>query len=195
MQLPPEPPDFNQPPAYQPPPPPPAADEPPAAPPAYTPPSTPGLYAYEGASPPPRPRRVLPLVAIGVLVGAIVGGAAGATLVADRQKTGSGTGTPYIAAPNTSGGSNTASGISAAAIYQQTSPGVVVIVTELSANFRNVGEATGSGIVLNNGGGNPTHQHGGGRAPPIPGGLQDGTPVAGTRAGTHPPHGPAGGPP
>ena len=184
MQLPPEPPDFNQPPAYQPPPPPPAADEPPAAPPAYTPPSTPGLYAYEGASPPPRPRRVLPLVAIGVLVGAIVGGAAGATLVADRQKTGSGTGTPYIAAPNTSGGSNTASGISAAAIYQQTSPGVVVIVTELSANFRNVGEATGSGIVLNNGGDILTNEHVVAGARQIRVTFKDGTTVAGAVAGT-----------
>ncbi len=195
MQLPPEPPDFNQPtadqpsshqpPAYQPLPPPPPAYEPPPVPPAYPPPSSPGSSAYEGPSAlTPRPRRLLPLVAIGVLVGAIIGGAVGATLVADRQKTGSGNGTPYIAAPNASGGSTTAGGISAAAIYQQTSPGVVVIVTELSANFRNVGEATGSGIVLNNNGDILTNEHVVSGARQIRVTFKDGTTVAGTVAGT-----------
>ncbi|HXA43174.1 MAG TPA: trypsin-like peptidase domain-containing protein [Candidatus Solibacter sp.] len=123
-------------------------------------------------------------MAVGVLVGAIIGGAAGATLVADRQKTGNSNGTPYIAAPNASGGSTTASGISAAAIYQQTSPGVVVIVTELSANFRNVGEATGSGIVLNNSGDILTNEHVVAGARQIRVTFKDGTTVAGTVAGT-----------
>src|SRR5258708_36752056 len=159
MQLPPEPPDFNQPtadqpsshqpPAYQPLPPPPPAYEPPPVPPAYTPPSSPGSSAYAGPSAlTPRPRRVLPLVAIGVLVGAIIGGAVGATLVADRQKTGSGNGTPYIAAPNASGGPATAGGLQATATSHQTAPRAQVMLTQPLADFRLVGGATGSGLVL-----------------------------------------------
>src|SRR5258708_38079636 len=93
MQLPPEPPDFNQPPIDHPPsyppPPPPSAFEPPTAPSASPLLPPPSAHTYDGAtSLPPRPRRVLPLVAVGVLVGAIIGGAARAPPVRDHQQNG-----------------------------------------------------------------------------------------------------------
>jgi len=161
--------------------------ETPATPPDY--PQSP-TFGYEPARTvtnpkPPRRGRVLPLVALGVVAGGVVGGAAGAAIVADRQKTTSATGAPYISAPvNTGGGSTTASGISAAAIYQQDSPGVVVITTELGSNFRNVGEATGSGIVVNPQGDILTNEHVVAGAAQIRVAFKDGTVVTGNVAGT-----------
>jgi S1-C subfamily serine protease len=115
----------------------------------------------------------------------VVGGAAGAAIVGDRQKTSNANGTPYISAPlSSSGSSSTASGISAAAIYQQDSPGVVVITTELSSNFRNVGEATGSGIVVNSQGDILTNEHVVAGASQIRVAFKDGTVVPGTVSGT-----------
>jgi S1-C subfamily serine protease len=120
-----------------------------------------------------------------VIAGGVVGGAAGAAIVADRQKATAVNGAPYIAAPvNTGGGSTTASGISAAAIYQQDSAGVVVITTELSSNFRNVGEATGSGIVVNPQGDILTNEHVVAGASQIRVTFKDGAVVPGTVSGT-----------
>ena len=162
METPPTPPDFNQPPAFP-----------------YDP--APTITNPK----PPRRSRVLPLVALGVVAGGVVGGAAGAAIVADRQKTTTATGAPYISAPvNSGGGSTAASGISAAAIYQQDSPGVVVITTELGNNFRNVGEATGSGIVVNPQGDILTNEHVVAGATQIHVAFKDGTVVSGTVAGT-----------
>src|ERR1700682_3156815 len=77
----------------------------PAVPPALMSPAVPPpLMQPAGQSPPMRPggRRVLPLVALGVLIGGIVGGAAGATLMAQRQRSAVG-GPALIFAPHPSG--------------------------------------------------------------------------------------------
>jgi len=162
METPPTPPDFNQPPAY-----------------SYDP------APVIGTPPPASRSRVLPLVALTAVVAGLVGGAGGAAIVADRQKTNNtSSGTPYIAAPNTSGGSTTASGISAAAIYQQDSPGVVVITSELGGNFRSVGEATGSGIVVNPQGDILTNEHVVSGATQVRVTFKDGTVVPATVSGT-----------
>jgi S1-C subfamily serine protease len=117
------------------------------------------------------------------VVGGVVGGAAGAAIVTAGQKS-TAVGTPYISAPANSRGSTAASAISAAAIYQQTSPGVVVITTEISSNFRTVGEATGSGIVLNPQGDILTNEHVVAGAKQIRVTFKDGTVLAGTVSGT-----------
>jgi S1-C subfamily serine protease len=136
-------------------------------------------------SPATRPggRRALPLVALGVLLGSIVGGAAGATLVAQRQGSAR-SGAAFISAPNPSGSTlPAATAASAAAIYQQDAAGVVTITTELAAGFRSIGEATGSGIVVNAQGDILTNQHVVEGARQIRVAFKNGTTVSGTVAG------------
>ena len=136
-------------------------------------------------SKPMRPggRRALPLVALGLLIGGIVGSAAGATLVAQRQRSAS-AGPSFISAPKPSGSVlPAANAVSAAAIYQQDAAGVVTITTELAAGFRSIGEATGSGIVVNPQGDILTNQHVVEGARQIRVAFKSGTTVSGTVAG------------
>src|ERR1700730_17022553 len=105
------------------------------APPPWPPAGPPPLMPPDEFSKPRRPggRRALPLVALGLLIGGIVGSAAGATLVAQRQRSAS-AGPSFISAPKPSGSVlPAANAVSAAAIYQQDAAGVVTITTELAA--------------------------------------------------------------
>jgi S1-C subfamily serine protease len=118
-----------------------------------------------------------------VLIGAIVGGAAGVTLTAQRQRSVS-IGVPFLSAPNPSSSVlPAANAVSAAAIYQQDAAGVVTITTELAAGFRSIGEATGSGIVVNAQGDILTNQHVVEGARQIRVAFKNGATVSGTVAG------------
>ena len=157
---------------------------PPVGPASLLPPAVPAPLMQPGQPPPPiRPggRRALPLVAIGLLIGAIVGAAGGATLMVQRQRSAY---APYISAPNPSRSVlPAATAVSAAAIYQQDAAGVVTITTELAAGFRTIGEATGSGIVANAQGDILTNQHVVEGARQIRVAFKSGTTVSGTVAG------------
>jgi S1-C subfamily serine protease len=121
----------------------------------------------------------------GVLIGAIVGGAAGATLVSQKQSAASRGGAAYIAAPTTNGSpALTSLAVSAGAIYAQDSPGVVTITTELGSSFRTFSEATGSGIVVNNQGDILTNEHVISGARQIRVAFKDGPTVSGTVSGS-----------
>lgn len=108
---------------------------------------------------PRRPARGMAaaMLAAGLVIGSIGGGAVGAVL-AGHQNTGtatttSGTVTAGVAAPAPSPGSF-------AAIYQQTAPGVVTISTEIGrSGFRSFSQAEGSGIVVDKQGNILTNAH------------------------------------
>src|SRR6266851_5125035 len=108
---------------------------------------------------PHRPARSIAaaMLAAGLVVGSIGGGAIGATLASHRN-TGSATNAnataaSAVAAPAPSPGSF-------AAIYQQTAPGVVMISTEIArGGARSFSQAEGSGIVVNKDGDILTNAH------------------------------------
>ena len=108
---------------------------------------------------PHRPARSMAaaMLAAGLVVGSIGGGAIGATLASHRN-TGSATNAnataaSAVAAPAPSPGSF-------AAIYQQTAPGVVMISTEIArGGARSFSQAEGSGIVVNKDGDILTNAH------------------------------------
>src|ERR1700730_12446207 len=164
------------------PPPPPYYQPPPPPPPLYEPPVVP--------SPPPPPpfpagRRLAVVVGVGVLIGAVVGGAARATLVSQKQSATSRGGAAHIAAPKAEGSpALTALAVSAAAVYAQDAPGVVTITTELGSSFRTFSEATGSGIVVNSQGDILTNEHVISGARQIRVSFKDGPTVAGTVSGS-----------
>lgn len=89
-----------------------------------------------------------------VVVGSIGGGALGAQAILSRQPA-SVTSTPSSSSATSA---VAAQPISAAAIYQQSAPGVVTITTEV-ARRGSVGEGTGSGIVLDTNGNILTNAH------------------------------------
>jgi S1-C subfamily serine protease len=158
---------------YQPPPPPPPPYQPPVA------PAEPPRSSAQGG------RRLAVFVAAGVLVGAIVGGATGATLVSQKQSATTRGGAAYIAAPKSEGSpALTALGVSAAAVYAQDAPGVVTITTELGSSFRTFSEATGSGIVVNSSGDILTNEHVISGARQIRVTFKDGPTVPGTVSGS-----------
>jgi len=118
-----------------------------------------------------------------VLLGAIVGGAAGAAFIAQRQRS-TLAGAPYISAPSASASiAPAATAGSAAAIYKASADGVVTITTELAAGFRSIGEATGSGIVVNTQGDILTNEHVVAGAKQIRVSFKNGTTVSGSVAG------------
>ena len=106
---------------------------------------------------PHRPARSMAgaMLAAGLVVGSIGGGAVGATLASHRS-------TPTPTAPSTVGAGVAAapSPGSFAAIYQQTAPGVVTISTEIArGGARSFSQAEGSGIVVDKQGDILTNAH------------------------------------
>src|SRR5689334_13631896 len=118
--------------------------EPPVAP---EPPSPPEPPVQAVPSFPHRPARSMAaaMLAAGLVVGSIGGGAIGALLANHRNTTTANTpaiAAAGVAAPAPSPGSF-------AAIYQQTVPGVVTISTQISrGGARSFSQAEGSGIVV-----------------------------------------------
>jgi S1-C subfamily serine protease len=107
---------------------------------------------------PHRPARGMAaaMLAAGLVIGSIGGGAVGAILTSHRTAataTGTGTVAAGVAAPAPSPGSF-------GAIYQQTKDGVVTITTSISAGgARSFSQAEGSGIVVDNQGDILTNAH------------------------------------
>jgi S1-C subfamily serine protease len=129
--------------------------EPPLAP---EPPSPPSPPVQPVPSFPHRPARSMAaaMLAAGLVVGSVGGGAIGAFLASHRNTTTAnspGVTAAGVAAPAPSPGSF-------AAIYQQTAPGVVTISTEISrGGARSFSQAEGSGIVADKQGDILTNAH------------------------------------
>jgi S1-C subfamily serine protease len=129
--------------------------EPPLAP---EPPSPPSPPVQPVPSFPHRPARSMAaaMLAAGLVVGSVGGGAIGAFLASHRSTTTAnspGVTAAGVAAPAPSPGSF-------AAIYQQTAPGVVTISTEVSrGGARSFSQAEGSGIVADKQGDILTNAH------------------------------------
>jgi putative serine protease PepD len=111
-------------------------------------------------SPPPRKRSRARLIA-GVAALAIAAGtgsgALTATLLGHNSTAAATTGTAASSSSTTSAASQAAT--TASAVYKQVSPGVVTITTAVQGRFGNAGQATGSGIVLDNEGNILTNNH------------------------------------
>ena len=123
------------------------------------------------------------MLALGVLVGSIGGGAAGAAIVSRN------TGSQQLASSSNQAPASAARVVapagSVAAIYQQALPSVVTISTELGGTrTRSFGEGTGSGIVVDNQGDVLTNQHVIANARQIRVTFSDGKTVSGTLRGS-----------
>ena len=124
------------------------------------------------------------LVTVLVVVGGLAGGALGAEAVISRL--------PAASAPSASSSTTSSSAssavaaqpLSAAAIYQKATPGVVTITTELARRGR-IGEGTGSGIVLDTTGNILTNAHVIAGASQIQVTFSDGKTAAATVAGSN----------
>lgn len=123
--------------------------------PSFNPPSVSGP-----AAPKPPKRRVTSRLAAGfvaaVLAASVASGAATATLIDAQARPSSRVAWTTVAASTTT---SNGSGISAAAIYTQASPGVVTITTEVQGRFGSTGQGTGSGLVVNSSGDIVTNAH------------------------------------
>src|SRR5437660_3314485 len=131
-----------------------------------------------------RPGSRTVLVTVLVVVGGLAGGALGAEAVISRL--------PVASAPSASSSTTSSSAssavaaqpLSAAAIYQKATPGVVTITTELARRGR-IGEGTGSGIVLDTTGNILTNAHVIAAASQIQVTFSDGKTAAATVAGSN----------
>jgi putative serine protease PepD len=120
-------------------------------------PST-GPSPLPGPSGPQRPQNRTAIAAAALLViGAIGGGALGAEAILSR--TPAPTPAAITRSTSTSAAAQAQTPSSATAIYQQASPGVVTISTQVGGRFGRSGEGTGSGIVLNTNGDILTNAH------------------------------------
>jgi S1-C subfamily serine protease len=134
---------------------------------------------------PHRPARSMAaaMLAAGLVIGSIGGGAVGAILTSHRTPataTGTGTVAAGVAAPAPSPGSF-------AAIYQQTKDGVVTITTSISAGgARSFSQAEGSGIVVDTQGDILTNAHVVAGATQVRVTFSDGHTVTGQVKGTDP---------
>jgi S1-C subfamily serine protease len=132
---------------------------------------------------PHRPARSMAaaMLAAGLVIGSIGGGAVGAILTSHRAPaTASGTVAAGVAAPAPSPGSF-------AAIYQQTKDGVVTITTSVSAGgARSFSQAEGSGIVVDTQGDILTNAHVVAGATQVRVTFSDGHTVTGQVKGTDP---------
>ena len=134
------------------------------------------------ASPPRRTRgRLIAGVIAIALAGGAGSGAVTATVLANHA--------PAAAAANTSSSNTTTStssqaATSAASVYKQVSPGVVTIKTVVNGRFGNVGQAEGSGVVLDANGNILTNNHVIAGAQQIQVTLSDGTTANATVVGT-----------
>jgi S1-C subfamily serine protease len=108
---------------------------------------------------PHRPARSMAtaMLAAGLVIGSIGGGAVGALIASHRtanvtSQTSNGVSSAGVAAPAPSPGSY-------AAIYQQTKDGVVTITTQVNGGFRSFSQAQGSGIEMDKQGDILTNAH------------------------------------
>jgi S1-C subfamily serine protease len=152
------------------------------------PPADPSSASSPPASPPPTapPPRRGRRVALGALaaltVAASAGMGAGAVMIFSPNAT------PAVAAGSTTTASTTAlttTGSSAASIYQAVVPGVVTITDSISNARGQVGQGTGSGIVVDTKGDILTNQHVIAGASQIQVTFSDGTTVAATLVGSN----------
>jgi S1-C subfamily serine protease len=130
----------------------------------------------------PRTRTVLAILLL--LIGSVAGGALGAQAIVSRLPAASAT---PAAATSSSPISSAAAvqPLSAPAIYKQAAPGIVTITTEIARRGQ-VGEGTGSGIVLDQNGDILTNAHVIAGASQIQVTFSDGKTVSGTVAGSSP---------
>ncbi len=121
------------------------------------------------------------MLAAGILVGNLAGGAAGAALVSRTQPAGAPLAGRTVSSPRAA---TAPSPGSVTALYQQDAPAVVTISTEVGRPAaRSFGEATGSGIVVDQQGDILTNQHVVAGARQIQVTFSDGTTAAGTLRG------------
>jgi S1-C subfamily serine protease len=131
-------------------------DQPPTEPsPPFEPAPPPSPAAPQGGG---RPRTGNPLAIALLLIGGLAGGALGAEAVISRLPAASTASTTTTASSSSPTSAVSTQPLSAAAIYQQASLGVVTITTEIARRGR-VGEGTGSGIVLDQNGDILTNAH------------------------------------
>jgi putative serine protease PepD len=104
------------------------------------------------------------MLAAGLVLGSLGGGIVAAQLVGHQapattaqSRTASSTSTAPTAATATGG--STANALSPSAVYRQASPGVVTISTEVTSFRGTLGEATGSGVVVDKQGDILTNAH------------------------------------
>lgn len=117
-----------------------------------------------------------------LLIGGVAGGALGAQAVISRLPAATTSSTSTTSSSPVSSAS-AAQPLSAAAIYKQSAPGVVTITTEIARRGQ-VGEGTGSGIVLDQNGNILTNAHVIAGASQIQVTFSDGKTVSGTLAGS-----------
>jgi S1-C subfamily serine protease len=131
-------------------------DQPPTEPsPPFEPAPPPSPAAPQGGG---RARTGNPLTIALLLIGGLAGGALGAEVVISRLPAASTASTTTTASSSSPTSAVATQPLSAAAIYQQASLGVVTITTEIARRGR-VGEGTGSGIVLDQNGDILTNAH------------------------------------
>jgi S1-C subfamily serine protease len=108
---------------------------------------------------PHRPARSMAtaMLAAGLVIGSIGGGAIGATVAARQSPSASFNPTTFTAASSSAAPAPAAG--SYAAIYQQVAPGVVTISTETGTRASSFGQAEGSGIVVDSKGDILTNAH------------------------------------
>ena len=126
-------------------------NQPPRVNPADTPESAP-------TTPPPKKRsrsRLIAGIAALAILGGTGSGAVTATILNHNAPAATSTGSSSSSSTSTS----TQSASTAAAVYKQVSPGVVTITTSVQGRFGAAGQATGSGIVLDNNGNILTNNH------------------------------------
>ena len=132
-------------------------------------------------APPQQPRKRPVLRAAMItsifLLGSIAGGTAGAAVLTRAQ-------TPTVTTASSSTGTslNVAAG-SVAALYSQAVPGVVTITTQVTSQFGQTGQGTGSGIVVDTQGHILTNAHVVSGAQQIQVNFSDGRTVTATLAG------------
>src|SRR5207237_1251852 len=97
------------------------------------------------------------MLAAGLVIGSIGGGAIGATLAARHSPSAAFSPTTFAAA-STAAAPAPAAG-SYAAIYQQVAPGVVTISTEIGTRASSMSQAEGSGLVVDSKGDILTNAH------------------------------------
>jgi S1-C subfamily serine protease len=154
--------------------------EPPAPPEAAAPSQPPQPAGPQGGR---RPRTGTLLAVALVLIGGVAGGALGAQAVVSHLPAASAVSAKPAANSSSTTGTVATQPLSAAAIYQQASPGIVTITTEIARRGR-VGEGTGSGIVLDKNGDILTNAHVISGANQIQVTFSDGKTAAATVAGS-----------
>jgi len=153
--------------------------------PAYEPVSPLPAHASSTTAPsfPHRPARSMAtaMLAAGLVIGSIGGGAIGASLASRQNRSAAFTPTTFAAA--SSGAAPAPAAGSFAAIYQAAAPGVVTISTETGTRASSFGQAEGSGLVVDKQGDILTNAHVVANATQIQVTFSDGQTAVGTVKG------------